>query len=265
MINPVTIQDLTHSVRENLTRFWGEMLEIESQDNGLVLALPLMLPDGLQVVVNVEYISPTQGILSDHGRILSRLMSEGLNIESESTGDLLDERLAVYELERDGFEIQKRISLPPQAIDLQIFGEALVSVAHLTYRHDPSSPEENVAARVVENIFQEHQLQPIRFAVLEGQLEKKIKVDYFLRGTRGLALQVVSRKKALLPYMEQWGWRWTDLKGKQPQLVRAMVYDADRQEMDDTALKIGKSVCDVFCPYHEAAQIEQAIEMAGLG
>jgi hypothetical protein len=102
-------------------------------------------------------------------------------------------------------------------------------------------------------------LAPKRNVILEGCVEKRIQVDYFLEGKRGLALEVVNRKHHLVPYMEQWGWRWNDLREKRPNLVRAMVYDPDNQDWEDTALAIGKSVCEFFCPYFETERVHEAI------
>ncbi len=97
---------------------------------------------------------------------------------------------------------------------------------------------------------------------MEGRVEKRIRVDYYLEGTRGLALEVVNRRSDLVGYMEQWGWRWTDMHERQPRLVRAMIYDPERQEWEKTALEIGCLACDVFCPYHEIEEINKGILMA---
>jgi hypothetical protein len=93
-------------------------------------------------------------------------------------------------------------------------------------------------------------------------VEKRIQVDYFLEGKRGLALEVVNRKHHLIPYMEQWGWRWNDLRKRRPNLLRAMVYDPDNQNWKEPALAIGRSVCEVFCPYFEQDKVESAITEA---
>ena len=114
----------------------------------------------------------------------------------------------------------------------------------------------------VERVFSSRNLEPMRNHALEGRLEKGIRVSYFLEGRHGLALEVVDRKTNLHGYMQQWGWRWNDLHEKQPRIVRAMVYDPDRQDWDATALEIGRNVCEVFCPYHESAEVGRAIEMA---
>jgi len=63
-------------------------------------------------------------------------------------------------------------------------------------------------------------------------------------------------------YMEQWGWRWLDVKDQNPLVLRAMVYDPDRQEWDDTTKGIANRVCDFFCPYFETQTINAAIDRA---
>ncbi|MBV8213715.1 MAG: hypothetical protein JOZ08_10905 [Verrucomicrobia bacterium] len=53
--------------------------------------------------------------------------------------------------------------------------------------------------------------------------------------------------------------RWNDLRKKHPKLIRAMVYNPDNQDWEDSALAIGRSVCEVFCPYFEQDKVQDAI------
>lgn len=257
---PVTTNSLIQDCRVALTRFWGELLSIEPAKDGAVLALPLMFPDGLQVVVRVTPVSATTALISDRGETLARLAEEGMNLEAAAIGELLRERLRAFEIRRDGWELQKTISLPIEGVDIQIFAEALVSVAHLIYRHEPEPAAEEVADRTVGRFFAERDLKPRRNFALEGRLERRISIDYFLERGAGLAVEVVNRRHQLLPYMEQWGWRWTDLRSRHPGLVRAMVYDPENQPWDETALSIGRSVCEVFCPYFETERLAEVVE-----
>ncbi len=257
---PVATNSLISDCRATLTRFWGETLTIEPAKDGAVLALPLMFPDGLQVVVRVTPVSATAALISDGGETLGRLTGEGLNLEATAIGELLVERLAAFEIQRDGWELRKVIALPVEGVDIQIFAEALVSVAHLIYRHEPEPAAEAIAERTVSKFFAERKLVPRRNFPLEGLLERRIAIDYFLEQGEGLAVQVVGRRNQLLPYMEQWGWRWTDLRSRHPGLVRAMVYDPENQPWDETALSIGRSVCEVFCPYFETERLAEAVE-----
>ena len=185
-----------------------------------------------------------------------------MNVEAPVSKAHLIERLAAFEIDCDGLEIKKAIKLPVDGIDIQVFAEALVSIAHLYYRYEAEPYEENVADREIARIFEDRHLKPRLNVPLEGRIEQRISVDYYLEGARGLALQVVSRRYNLMRYMEQWGWRWTDLREKNPGLIRAMIYDPERQDWEETAEEIGRSVCDVFCPYHETEVINEAITLA---
>jgi len=60
-------------------------------------------------------------------------------------------------------------------------------------------------------------------------------------------------------YMERWAWRWTDLKKQNPELLSAMVYNPDLQDWDNTSLKIGQEVCDLFCPCYDRDQIKDTL------
>ena len=95
--------------------------------------------------------------------------------------------------------------------------------------------------------------------MVNGQLERGIRVDYLVQNSGLMAVEVVKRHGNMLPLMEQWGWRWTDIAKGNPDMGRAMIYDPDKQEWDETALSIGRSVCDIFCPYYEAQAFEDAL------
>ena len=148
---------------------------------------------------------------------------------------------------------------------MHLFGEALVSISHLIYRHEAESPPVTVAERTVKEVFQERRLQPRLNAPLDGEVEKAIHVDFLLEAPRPLALQVVKRRGPILSYMEQWGFRWSDLRKHNHTLLRAMVYDPDLQDWDQNALRIGGAVCEFFCPYFETKLLHQAIDQATRG
>lgn len=248
--------------QERLSQFWGETLQVVWQGDHAFLAYPLMLPDGVQIVFELRPTTATTGLLTDGGQIASRLAGDGLNLESESTSRLLDEKLAFYNIQRDGFELLRPISLPVDPVEVQVYAEGLLAVAHLINRHEPEANEESVARRSIERLFASRHLAPRRNHVLQGRLEQSIRVNYFIESKKALALEVVERKTNLHGYMQQWGWRWSDLKLAHPTIRRAMIYDPDRQDWDSTALEIGRSVCDVFCPYHESAILDDALAAA---
>jgi len=48
---------------------------------------------------------------------------------------------------RCGFELFREIRLPLDGLDVQLFAESLVSIAHLVYRYEPYTPPESPAAQ----------------------------------------------------------------------------------------------------------------------
>jgi hypothetical protein len=248
--------------REAVQEFLREQVSAEKTRRGVVMALPLMYPDGFQVQVHLEPVAKSSALITDRGRTLAKLHENGLNLEAKQTLASLDERKQAFELSQVGFELQKEIPLPLQGIDVQLFAESLVSIAHLIYKYEPATSEESVADRTLKQIFKERKIEPTVNAVIDGEIEKGIRVNYFLPARHPLACKVVKRRGPMLGYMEQWGWRWTDVKRHNPRLLRGMIYDPDKQEWDDTTLNIGKSVCDLFCPYFETQVIHDAIDRA---
>ena len=245
-------QFLTPEVcREAVQAFLLEQVAAEKTRRGVVMALPLMYPDGFQVQVHLEPVAKSSALITDHGRTLAHLHECGLNLEAKQTLALLEERKQMFELTQSGFELQKEISLPLQGIDVQLFAESLVSIAHLIYKYEPITSEESVADRTLKQIFKERGIEPTINKLIDGEIEKGIRVNYFLPASHPLACKIVKRRGPMLGYMEQWGWRWTDVQRRNPQMLRGMIYDPDKQDWDDTTLNIGRSVCDVFCHYFE--------------
>jgi hypothetical protein len=248
--------------RAAVQAFLHEQVVVETTRRGLVIALPLMYPDGLQVQVHLEPVARSSALITDCGRTLAKLHENGLSLDAKQTSSLLEERKQMFELVQVGFELQKEIPLPLQGLDVQLFAESLVSIAHLIYRYEPATSEESVADRTLKQIFKERNLEPAVNALIDGEIEKGIRVNYFLSARHPFACKVVKRRGPMLSYMEQWGWRWMDVKHHNPRLLRGMIYDPDKQEWDETTLNIGKSVCDLFCPYFETQQIHDAIDCA---
>lgn len=251
---------------QTMEAFWREQVEAALTRDGLALTLPLMYPDGWQVTVYLTALSPDRVQLSDHGKTLGALIEAGMNLDAKqsATAALLNERVATFELQSDGAVLSKDVRLPLQGLDVQLFAEALVSIAHLIYRHEPAAAQENPAEKAVRRVFAARNVTPRRNAELEGVLKRRIRVDYLVEARRPLAVQVVSRRDNLLAYMEQWAFRWSDLRKRNGQLLAAMVYDPENQAWDDTALRIGGEVCDCFCRYDEAEPLDRALTRAGV-
>lgn len=248
------------SCRDAMRRFWDDQTDVERVNNGLALALPLMYPDGWQVQVFIEPVSATQALITDRGQTLMRLQEQGVNFQHGHTAELLAERKSVFDLQQDGFELQKGIRLPIDGLDVQLFAESLVSIAHLVYRFEPLQVVESAADDVLQQVFRDRSIAPRRNVEIDGEIERRIRVDYLVDQVQPVALQVVRRSRQLLPYMEQWGFRWADIHQRNPHLKRAMIYDPDKQQWDETTLNIGRKICDLFCPYTETQAIHHFLE-----
>jgi len=251
-----------NALQTTLSVFWNEQLAVEETRNGLVAALPLMYPDGLQVVVNVEPFAPAQAMITDHGRTLMALENAGLNLEPKAKHNhiLLEEKKKIFELDQDGFELRKLIALPLDGIDVQLFAESLVSISHLLYRVERRGTQDHVVSNTLQRTFKARSLTPKKGAYLSGKVEPQIKVDFLFEEKKTLAMKAIDVHGRVRDHMEQWGWRWTDLHKQNPDVLRAMVYNPDQQDWDDTSLNIGREVCDLFCPYYETDQINDTLD-----
>lgn len=255
------------SIRGTLQEFWNGALEIASTRAGVALALPLCYPDGWQVLVDIETLTPQALRLTDSGRTLHWLAGNGQNIGTPAFKACLDERMQTFGLHREdsGWELFRELPMPLQGADLHLFGEALVSIAHLHYLHEPAIKTQNVATETVEKVFRERKIEALQNHRLNGRVEQRIAVDYFVEAPHPVALQVLGRRGAVTSYMEQWGFRWRDLRDANPRLLPGMIYDPAVQEIDSTATAIGESVCELFCPYYETDRIHALLDRAQAG
>ncbi len=241
--------------RRALTGFWSEQLTIESDRGGLVLALPLMLPDGVQIVVQVQPVAERRALLTDSGDVLRWLTNRGLNLKTETSRQWIDDRISTFELQRDGYELSREIALPVQGLDLHLFGEALVSIAHLIVRHETQQPVASPANEQIARVFADLAVPYQQRVKLSGLTEDAIEVDYFFDRHVPSAVEIIGKGGRILDTMERWGWRWHDLRRKTPTLRAAMIYDPERQIIDATSRRIGEECCELFCAYHETDRI----------
>jgi hypothetical protein len=245
------------SCREALAKFWGDHLRAEDGKDGVLLALPLLYPDGLQVVVKITQISNVAAIISDQGEALSRLGTGGIDLSLSRNSEFLESKLKVFELQRDGLNLKKPIRLPIDGLDIHLFGEALVSISHLIYRHELASPKALHVYNAIRGLLKRKNFtfKEREEAVILGKVEPHIRVDFLVTEKRVLACKTVERRGRMRDYIEQWGFRWMDAKQHNKTLVRAMFYDPDNQEWDDDSKHIAENVCEIFHPYFETDKI----------
>lgn len=245
------------SCRAALAKFWGDYLQIEETKDGLLLALPLLYPDGLQVVVQITPVSDRAAILSDQGEALARLSTAGLDLRLPRNEELLEDKLRAFELQCVGLQLQKAIRLPLEGLDVHLFGEALVGISHLIYRHELASPRAQYVYAAIRGLLQRKNFtfKEREEAYIIGRIEPHIRVDFVVVENRVLACKTVERRGRMREYIEQWGFRWLDAKRHNDTLVRAMFYDPDNQEWDDDSKHIAETVCEIFHPYFETDKI----------
>ncbi|MCC5806197.1 MAG: hypothetical protein JJU00_07700 [Opitutales bacterium] len=244
---------LINTLRASFTAFWEEQLQVEAVADGVVVSPPVLYADGWQVTVHLEQLTPRQWRMTDRGATLGKLLDAGLHPDQGKLATVLQQQTSFYGFDRDGLQIEKLMRFPFEVAEIQIFAEGLVAISHLL----PKVPKEIFPGteRMIEDritsFFYNRRLTPLRRHKLAGQVEREITVDFYLEGPKPLALQPVTRTRNLLPYMEQWGWRWTDLKNRHPDMICAMVYDPDNQQWDEASLNIGRQVCTIFAPHSE--------------
>lgn len=249
-------------LRAALAGFWNDALEIKAHRQGVTLALPQTSADGWQIVVEITALAPGKVRLGDSGRTLGALASAGQNIEADSVSERIDRVLRQSHVERDGFELFRWSSLPIDPVDVHVFAEALVAISHLWVLHEPMVRTQNIADITLQRVFKDRQLTARSPATLTGKTEANIRVDYLVETKRPVAFEILRRRMRLLAVMEQWGYRWEDIRKVNPALMPVMLYDPAAQEIDDTSRAIGENVCTLFCAYNETDRIHDVLQQA---
>lgn len=237
-----------------LRSFYDEVIETKAEDDRVYLSLPLMNADGYQITIAIDQVAERVAVLTDLGETLAFLDLRGVSTKQDSIRDLIQPRLAAFEIELHGNELWKPVELPIQGLDIQLFAEALAGLTYAIFRHERTQPRNvHVYSRVKENLQRAHvDFLTGKDALIAGRTSKTIQVDFLLTGQTPVAVKTVQRKSRLHNYMEQWGFRWGDAKQANSSLIRAMLYDPENQEWDETSLDIGKHYCEIFRPYYES-------------
>lgn len=250
------------SLRRRLEGFWQGALEIAQTGTNFTIALPQTFPDGWQMVVELRDHLPAAVQLSDGGRTLGWLTGHGQNIETELLAGHIRDICAEHEIERDGLELSRWFSKGIEGVDIHVFAEALVAVAHLHYLREVKPRTLDIPDQTLQRVFADRHLEAVPNATLHGKVRKEVKVDYYLENRRQ-AFQIIRRHGRILSTMEQWGWRWHDLRSAMPDLQPAMLYDPHHQEIDPESRAIGEEVCALFCSYEETDRIHEFISRGG--
>ncbi len=250
------------SLREALLRFWKDNLEITERANCLLASLPLLYPNGNQVVVSFKPVTQCDVMISDFGRTITALEGEGVDLSVQRNSELLSDKIKTFELSQKGFDLYKLIRLPLDGLDVQLFGEALVSISHLIYRHETASPRMHNVYSAVRNILAHNRFvfKEKDQAFVDGKITGRIEVDFVTVGKYTLACKAIQRKGRMKDYIEQWGFRWRDATDHDPSLVKSMFYDPDNQAWDCDSLNIGRNICEIFEPYFDVDKITKALE-----
>lgn len=244
-------------IQSTLTDFWSEALEIGPTPRGYSLALPQTLPDGWQLIVDLESPLPKGIRLSDKGRVLGWLQSRGQNVETESVKRELKVICEQSGIGQDGLELFRWLPEGLSAVDLHVFAEGLVGIAYLHYLHEPKPRALDVPDQTLRRVFIDHKVEAEANRSLDGQSRKRIRLDYYIPSQAPAAFHIIRRHGRIIDSMEQWGFRWHDLRAKHPSLRPAMIYDPHHQEIDEDSRAIGEEVCELFCSYEEVDRIHE--------
>jgi hypothetical protein len=155
-----------------------------------------------EVIVKVTQVSDVAAIISDQGEALSRLGTAGIDLSLDRNEELLDSKLKAFELQRDGLDLQKPVRLPIDGLDIHLFGEALVSISHLIYRHELASLKALHVYNAIRGLLRRKNFtfKEREDAFVLGQVEPRIRVDFLVVENHVLACKTVERRGRMREY-----------------------------------------------------------------
>ena len=252
----------TDTIRTALQSFWSEALQVEPIKDGFAIAMPISLPDGWQMVVDLTDQTPAGVKLTDRGRTLSWLATQGQHNDTTNLTEEIATICRQSQIQQDGWELFRWLPLPLQGVDIHVFTEGLSNIAHLYYLREVTPRSQEVADITLRRVFADRKLEAQINASLVGKTEQKVSVDYLVRPGKLVAFQLLRRKGRVTAFMEQWGYRWNDLRKMNPNLMPAMLFDPAVQDIDSESQAIGQDVCELFCPYNETDRIHALLARA---
>jgi hypothetical protein len=250
------------ALRVALTALWDRLLNIEPNRDGFLFTMPASFPDGWQMVLEISQKTPKGFRLSDQGRTLGWLAGQGQNVETEAIEAHVKRISGECGMRREGYELVRWLEAPLDATEIQVFTEGLIGISQLHLLHDPRAIEENVAETVVRRVFQDAGMTPERNHRLYITKERKIRVDFYQPSVRPVAVQLLRTKNDVTGKMEQWGFRWRELKKSHEGLMPVMLYDRSTQMIDSYCRHIGEAECELFCGFDETDRIHDVLKKA---
>jgi hypothetical protein len=242
-------------LRTLLTDFWNGILDVQTTPQGLLFTVPVSYPDGWQIALMLQPMSPNTWKLSDRGQTLNWLNGQGLNLQTDSMQAHIKHLCAEHFFQLCDGVLLRHLSWPLDASEVHVFAEGVAAISRLDFFNEHRAISQDVATHAVERVLRDAKLTHHRHYKLAITQERSITVDFYLPQKRPAAIQILKTKTDLAGTMEKWGYRWRELKGLNPGLAPIMLFDRDTQTIDPYSRHIAETECELFCGFDETERI----------
>ncbi len=242
-----------------LNNFWNSILEIQVTSQGFLFTMPVSYPDGWQVVLELQRVTPNTWLLSDRGQTLNWLIGQGLNLQTEAMQSHLKRLCNEHSFQMNEGVLFRHMSWPLAADDMHVFAEGVAAISRLDFFNEHRVLEEDVARHAVQRILQDAHLSHQRNRKLAITPERSIAVDFYVEQKRPAAIQILKTKTDLAGTMEKWGFRWRELKRLNLGLAPIMLFDRNTQTIDAYSRHIAQTECELFCGFDETDRIHSTL------
>ena len=224
---------------------------VKPMSDGCAIVLPLETTSGHAIEIRATNFGSHHVVLSDRGRTISELIALGCDPDVPSRVDRLTGLLGRFGISRSEGELLLLVEtgdLPRRVLD---FAMALKSIADLSLLHRVSRHAPYHLNLAIRSVLAQMDLQFAegRDAQVQGTVEVH-RLDFlgWTKLQRQFAVGVVGG--ATRQSAEAWAFRFSDMAGASPNLLRIAVYDDD-DEWKDRNLRILMSAPDVTIPGSE--------------
>lgn len=261
MADDLIINPTQDKCRDALSAFWNHVCETNKIEDGVAIALPLLMVDGWQTVVHLHCKTPGCITISDGGKLSTWLAVRGANPDSDYIRSILQESMIKFGIKEDETGFYKHVRIPMHAREIHLFGEFISSMSHLVYRVPSVHPVQYVAYSTLIEIVKSLKHEPLEHVSYQTPY-RKIRVDLTVQGKgQSMLFQTFDQRNRAGDIMEIWSYRLREISNTSPGMYKTgLIYNEDIFQPDISVFKLAKENCDLVCPSHRTDEIHDFIQ-----
>jgi len=247
------------NIIKDYLNFIESSTKIKEIKNGCYISLPFLYSGDHFIELCIKQLNDNLFMISDLGNILIEVESSGVPIFSnKKRKTLLLDIVKKYKLNLEGVSLKKSANKKELAQTIHNFIEATKAISDLTYFREIKIAKESIINQEIKHVLDHKKIEYLEKAEakIEGRLENH-NVDFFIKNEKPEII-VTHSGENMKNRAEVWGFKFFDIKEKNPNVLSISVYDVD-SIWTGTSKRILKDKSDYFVPSTDIHKIEKII------